>query len=489
MAEKGQHMDKLFKEASKQFASPAPEAVWNRLESQLAKRRRRKAIWWWIWGTGMLGVLLAGWLLLPLDFTQNNTLSSEHPKEQKVITNSLETNSKETIIESQENLTSNQQANQATKSSENQLSKVVDKSHKNPTFEQNSSTFADNIPDNPAPVISSASMDELKKDAKEKSSNKLRDSDIESGAEENDSKNKDIPTFKQLTEKDWVDSSSQVSELSDSLNQTLITETSVQDSLTKNPIEPPLSPGEEKPAAKERNKPRFFVSYHMGFGMSGGFYAQAEESVPFTAISNDAKAQYERGISVSGGAFVGKWILSMGISTFDLKTQSNYHLDAKYLKYIKVDYFGLSPLGYYSIDNIENVLQSKNYGSVDYLRNFDQTRFHVSMTHLTFSIGRSWNWNKWNLYVRIGLQSTSINSSSVEARDENGYVPLGHVHDLKANLLGVSLSTDMLYPLGDHWLMGLQFNVQQSLSNISSHADVRYYPYGWYLGPQIMYKF
>lgn len=484
---KDQNIDHIFKDASKDFAPQAPAAVWKRLEASLAARRRRKLFWWWFSGLGLVGIILILYFLVPSNYT---FLSVQLEDESKV---KIEKSSGSEIIVKSETYDLNN--NQKIDNLENNSIYSKSASHKNSKLKVDNTSS-----DKPTPVLKSEKIYNNHLTEKTK---------ITSTVEKMNLSDYDVDTNINIAIQNRDTNSLSFAEnlpiiRQDSLNK--------QDTYTTYEIETPPAGisdsfktteqaaqkiiadlvSDNDPIKRNTNTPsglKFYIGYHLGFGSTGGFYSSPSATYKTLASTAKINSGFEVGSELSAGFMYKGWLLNFGLRFFNFNAKGDISIPEMPIRYLKLDYFGVSPLGYYSIENIEHVMASKNYGSVDYVRKFTQTQYHMNMFSVSVQAGRVFQFNNLRINTRAGFISTTIQSARVEATDGNGWQILGPLQDIKSKIFGLNFGADALLQSKSAFFIGLKSDFSFYINSVNKSKEFSYYPYGYFIGPQLGFKF
>ena len=476
MATKQKHIDQLFRDAAQQYAAPTPDAAWGRLESSLKKKRKKRFIWWWIFGAGFLVML--GSLLYFSSFELELAPKQAAEKPQNL---SLPADSKSVEpLPEQEAATALDTSAERTSSEKPQEVLRENLSHVPAEKEQQQRK----LPASNAKVIQNNKKRLVKK--------QLRDINLKA----------EVDTAKKIIQIHQEDTSSNIKEtlayeekFADSLNpqvETVLLDSlqdivNQEDTLQKDSLITSVEPETEKP--EEKRSWNFYASYFLGFGQSSGIYSDPQVSSDFISRTHELKGKFEWGSQFSMGFMWKDWTIQLGLRNFDMHLEGDYEMKPGYLKYIPLENFGLSPLGYYDLGDIDYIMESKSYGNLTYLNRFTKTRFHIEMTTLSLEFGRQFYWKKWSVMPLLGIQQMTIEKAFVEVAEDAHFTDFGKLNNIKERLTGLMAGIHLIYPLSEKLYIGLHADASLSLNNISKTEGIRFLPFAYYLGPKMMVKF
>lgn len=491
-----QNIDKVFRNASEKYAPQAPNAVWEKLEANLAAKRRRKMIWWWL--TPLLALIIGSlaYFYTELNYDSSPDISLCQP------------------IEKTENQTNNLDEKSATSSiadieiEENSIQESLVKkqsidsiSHEPNNINTGNSEIAKsteiNIIENPN---TNSNLNIRVADAKEEKVDSIVQNEISEDEVSNISiivENTNIFDSSRVAVMEFKENQGQLSKINaeeieakDTIKeneQIIADEISLIENIDSN--KSTLPNNEQKKPKEKKLHLSFFIAYQLGFGTSGGFYKEPNPDILTISTTSKLTSSSEKGSEFSGGFYLNNWMLKVGLQSFDLNMTGDFSMPDIPIKYVQMDYFGISPMGYYSVENVANVLESKNYNSVDYLRNFTKTRFLISMSSFSLEAGRVFNFGNLRLQAHAGYNSASIKTSLIEAGDEFGFVDFGKIHDLRTKIHGLSFGGDIIYQSKSAFFIGLKTDFVFYLNSINSSKEFEFYPYRFIGGPQVGFKF
>lgn len=490
-----QNIDKIFRQASNEFAPQAPAQVWSRLEASLARRRRR-LLWWWIAPSALL--LTVG-LISGIVFFNNNThilelknsiskvqyqnSSTQKATDSKINEGRIEHSIDQVIIE---NNTNNIDKKDILSKPEIKRNTVIEGS----PISQKQSVQITEKPTQPSHL---AHESKLKNVTEEFAIGlPISNSDIEeveltknSSSSEQSIENPIISSeIANVEIKENQESNNQISDTADSEQSVEI--------IKEIPENKEAREVQKDSFIKKNHTPsifHFYIAFNLGFGNSGGFYRTPNPTIETIGTTSYLNSEFESSSEISAGFSYGSWLMNLSYKYYDMKGLGDFSMPNTPIKYVPLNYFGVSPIGYYSVENVDNLLESKSYSNVDYLRNFNQTRVNIDITSMNFEIGKFFNYNNWRLILRGGFVSTQINRSIIEANDGTGWQTFGQIHDLKTKIFGLSVGGDIIYQSRKAFYIGLKSDFISHINSINSSEEFGYFPYSYFVGPQIGFRF
>ncbi len=472
------NIDGLFKDASAAFTPKAPSAAWSRIEASLKKQRRRKMFLWWI----IAIIFLASSSLVSTYFLSNFGDASLAPVADHSSTkplNDLNNSSSSSSISSSD-------------SKSNGIDEVLQKpiqSKTNTNITKKSGQQVEFETSN-----NHLSSQEKKVENQFATNNKMKQMEevSESSHQSNISQSVEPEqTDLIITDSDFSDepdSTLTIFSKVDSLGikvDTLLEHNAIveDDSISK------MDSLSEVMKISNRNPIAFFGAFSLGFGFSGAFYQQPDNQISTISSVTELDHTYTNSKEVSIGAYWKNWEISTGFSRVNLRFSGDLNLPSRNIKYIDTENFGTSPLGYFSLYNIENVMQGRHYSNIDYLRHFERTRFEFNSLQLSFRLGRIVQLRNWYFIYGAGASTLFLRSNVVSGRDEFGFTDWGSVSDLRSSLFMLSPYVQMNYYTRSGFFIGLNADLNLALNSANKSSDFRFKPYTFFVGPKIGYKF
>ncbi|MBN2745583.1 MAG: hypothetical protein JXR34_02570 [Bacteroidales bacterium] len=470
------NIDNLFKDASKGFAPKTPHEAWGRIESSLKKQRRRKILFWWVFSLTAISIALLVSTFFVQDIFNFDTPYISQPKSNYNIKEKIElkdappasSSSAAYVSESQQHLQdANSQKSERKSSPNNRIS-----------------TFSDEKSKPMVSVKETKSMPNDSKILEERFDNDILNEGV---IPENDSLQlPEVVFYNQTTPMESKENHVISSEDSILVHSDIMVEF-IQNVISDTIV--PVDSVEKTVPPSRKCAILFFTELYMGFGFSGALFQQPDNQIETVSSVTELRNSYTNTKEFAFGVFWNKWMISSSLSRINFRFQGDLNLPSRNIKYIDTENFGTSPMGYFSLYNIQNVMQGRHYSNIDYLRHFDRTRFELYTTQVGLKIGRVLPLNNWQIVYGVGVNTLFINSNVVAGSDEFGYTDWGSVSNLRGRLFMVSPFMQLNYYTRSGLFLGLKSDFSISLESLNKSSEFYFKPYSLFVGPKLGFRF
>jgi len=517
------NIDQIFSAAAKGYSASTPSGAWGRMDAALkAKRQKRRlTIWFVSVGLGILASILGLWFynsannhstietesnIIESNTTNfeskadnaNNEITQQNNNNEQATANSLnkedlqnsnnenieEEIAKESIIDTQNSDTELDNSNKknATKTINKEVAVIGLSSTNNNRLpaKHSEGNNADNNQTEEIAVIEEVNLNNsyevIKEDSAENNNREIVATDViiesDSISESNQTENTvaEITIIDTLGTEEAINPSDNVSE----------TETEEIQKLA----DPVYIPNVDK------FKMGLFFNIYAGVSLSNG-----ASSEPYYTNFKMASSPQEYGASSPNIGFnLGfriskKFSVSLGMKRYNHVIKGDFSMPDKRVTHINIDKFGYTSLGYYSVDNINNAMQTKNFNTVEYLREFTQTKVKLRFVEIPLNIGYNMYWRNWAMTAHGGFNATFVLSNEVQVGDDSDYYLYGEMQNLRDNIFGVSFGMDISYYTKSRFSFGLKTDFIYYLNDINTSDDFKFHPYSFILSPQIGFRF
>jgi len=133
-------------------------------------------------------------------------------------------------------------------------------------------------------------------------------------------------------------------------------------------------------------------------------------------------------------------------------------------------------LGYYSINNIQRALRSRNYNQINYLTQLKTIHSQLNAITFPMMVGYEMSSKKWIFTPQFGFNYTWIYNNSIEIGDDYGYYLTGQLSNINQQLWGLSGGMDIAYCPSYRWRLGFRSRLHYSLTDVNREEDFQFHP-------------
>lgn len=519
------NIDKIFKDASQQFSAPAPEKAWANINTSLKTTARYNLIRLWsIIGSVAAASLLIGFIVFNSFNTNNideNIITNTHnidnsnkPKNNKpasTIAPVSEISDNKTLDNNQiiskhsntENTTKKKTDSNAPKNAYSKIS--IEKSYVNKALASNISS----IDKTKKLHFESKLMAVEGKTSNTIDTKKYQKQTVKHSIEKNDNatittnQNYDIAENKTLTKQEVKNIDIKTSESGKITNADINKKTIAENNTTKqeninikskdndingNDSEIAENKTPSKTKASIPSKTDFFIGQSFGITMANG--------VGKTPIVDNKKMGEAKNITstvcmsanIDFGIIINKLKISAGLRTYNMQLKGDIVMNERNPKYINIEKYGFTELGYIKIINVNQIMRVRNLSSIVYLRNFNKYTITLEYYEIPLTISYELPLRNWVISPHIGINANYISSNSVMLEDAEGYFLFGEITDLKEYMIGGSIGTDLSYKFNKHWALGITTDFVYYPSSVSTSENFSFNPYSILSGIRMEYR-
>ncbi len=516
------NIDQIFSAAAKGYSASTPSGAWGRMDAVLkAKRQKRRlTIWFVSVGLGILASILGLWFYNSANNhstieTESNIIKSNTTNFESKADNANNEITQQNITNEQataNSLNTEDLQNSNNKNIEEEIAKesIIDTQNSDIELDNSNKENTTKTINKEVAVIGLSSTNN-RLPAKYSEENNADNNQTEEVAviervnlkssfgiiKENSTENniQEIVATNVIIESDSISESTQTEKTleDNTIIDTLITEEAINpsDNVSETETEeiqkladPVYIPNADK------FKMGLFINIYAGVSLSNG-----ASSEPYYTNFKMASSPQEYGASSPNIGFnLGfriskKFSVSLGMKRYNHVIKGDFSMPDKRVTHINIDKFGYTSLGYYSVDNINNAMQTKNFNTVEYLREFTQTKVKLRFVEIPLNIGYNMSWKNWTLMPHLGFNTTFILSNEVQIGDDSDYYLYGEIQDLRQNIFGASAGLDFYYNTKSKLSFGLRTDFVYYLNDINTSEDFNFRPYSFLISPQISLRF
>ena len=477
------NIDKLFREAAKNYSVSTPEGAVRRMHAALKARRRRRLLWWWF--AGLVVLLLSAFLIFSLCGNRENTRPRNNKIENKSTTPKVEKQQNE----SERKATEHGKAAGTVSPQKVQRAKTAKKIEQRPQTGLNSANKnSSQQEENQANVRQSkqASPKINRRKGKALQQSKLPEKELEFDKTSSPPRN-EKNTADAAAKKDSLPQQNVAGEPpADSVQ---VVTTTAGNSLGDNTKASEKSVGDTTSSAKF--KPVIYLAAGLNSGLSGGFAGhngpQFETSAAYVGNRPGFSVSPQLSLQL---VFSPSFYFSAGFSILKVFSKSDFRIIPDKLNYINGENFGYTAAGLYSLGDIDKIMKENGFNHPDDLRNFKNISTIVNLNTAFLNVGYYVKKGKWQLSANGGFAFAAVGKNKVETSLEDGSrTDFGRMSALRSFLFGTDVGARLLHTGSKSLFWGFDTQAVFFLNSLNSSRDFGFYPYNISFGPVIGLSF
>lgn len=507
------NIDQIFSAAAKGYSASTPSGAWGRMDAALkAKRQKRRlTIWFVSVGLGILASMLGLWFYNSANNhstieTESNIIESKADNANNEIPQQNITNEQTTA----NSLNAEDLQNSNNENLEKELAKesIIDIQNNDAELDNSNKENAIKTINTEVAVVGLSSTNN-RLPAKQSEENNAGNSQAkEIAAIESMSLNTSDGVIKEDSTENIIREivATNVIIESDSIPESKQTENTVEENNIIDTLiaEEAINPSDNISETEEiqeladpvyipnidKFKMGLLINIYAGASLSNGASSEPYYSNLKMASSPQEYGGWSPNIGLNLGFRISKKLsVSIGMKRYNHVIKGDFSMPDKRVTHINIDKFGYTSLGYYSVDNINNAMQTKNFNTVEYLREFTQTKVKLRFVEIPLNIGYNMYWRNWAMTAHGGLNTTFVLSNEVQIGDGSDYYLYGEMQDLSDNIFGISFGLDFSYYTKSRFSFGLKTDYIYYLNDINTSDEFKFHPYSFILSPQIGFRF
>lgn len=490
------NIDRIFREAARNFSPATPKSALDRMEAALKKRRRRIIFWWTVVAVFVITTAVVTFLLLRPAVNKKNSLQTK-PANTEV----TQKQHGQKTAPSGAGKTNRKNGKNTTKGDSHTFDgqkEVSGKAEESQVEEKKTVTPAAGSAKSQQIVANAAAVGQAEQKTAATAIVKTTPQPEEKTTTEEkgtsaipEKKEENIASVKP---ENIPEESAPAGEKQDSSDERQTEPIPADTTKTAEKTKAGDLVPEKKPVIPRGKKIKFLLSAGLGTGLGGGIAGFNENSLLSSSQATAEMNGNTPGFSVSPFLsfkviFPKNIYLSFGVHGLRAVSTGSFDIMSPKLNYINIDNFGTTPAGHYSINDIEKVMQKLNFSCVDNLRQIDEIKTTVKLTVNTVSAGYYFEKGRWFAGFRGGLSLAFISDGDVEINTGSEMIDFGKLTELRNTAFGFRLGSDLLRFGSKKLYYGLSMDLDFMLNAVNSQSEYKYYLYGIFIVPKIGWRF